>query len=567
MNDATPARAGRREWIALAVLALPTLLVSIDVYVLLLALPHLAADLGASGVEQLWITDVYGFLLAGFLITMGTLGDRIGRRRLLLIGAAAFGVVSVVAAYSTGPAMLIASRAVLGVAGAILAPSTMSLIRSLFRDPRQMGVAIGIWGLCFSAGAVIGPVVGGAMLSRFWWGSVFLLGVPAMALLLVAGPFLLPEYRDPDAGRVDLTSVALSLAAVLPAVHGLKELAKDGPRTPAVAGIVAGAVFAVLFVRRQRRLEHPLLDLRLFADRSFSTALGGMMACTLLMGSIMLFITQDLQLVEGLSPFEAGLWMMPAVAANALSFVVSPVLARRFRPAYVIGAGLVISVSGLVVLTQTDTTSGPLTLAAGYALILLGAGPLVTLSIHLIMASAPPERAGSAAALNETSGQFGYAFGLAALGSIGAVVYEGRFTPPDDVPAAAADAAREGLTEAVTVARDLPADLAAALLAPAREAFVGGLHLVAAISAVILAAVAVLIVRLLRGVPPIGTPPAGTPPAPDAPRGGDGEDGGDGGDGGDESVAPTGRAQGARGDGACTGTPARSPAVPGPGRR
>ncbi|MEV0650542.1 MFS transporter [Phytomonospora sp. NPDC050363] len=504
MNDSIPARAGRREWIALAVLALPTLLVSIDVYVLLLALPHMTADLGADGVEQLWITDVYGFMLAGFLITMGTLGDRIGRRRLLLIGAAAFGAASVVAAYSVSPAMLIGARAVLGVAGAVLAPSTMSLIRTLFRDARQMGLAIGIWGLCFSAGAVIGPLVGGAMLTRFWWGSVFLLGVPAMALLLVLGPILLPEFRAPGGGKLDLVSVALSLAAVLPAVYGLKELAHNGGSLPPMAALVVGVLFAVLFARRQRRLEHPLLDLRLFANRSFSTALGGTLSATLLMGALMLFITQDLQLVEGLSPFEAGMWMMPAVIANAISFIVSPLLARRFRPAYLIGAGLAVSVTGLVMLTRTDTTSGPLVLAAGFTLIFLGSGPLVTLGVQLIMAATPPEKAGSAAALNETGGQFGFAFGLAALGSIAAAVYTARFTPPDGVTEAAAEQASESLADAVVVAGELPAGLGEALLAPAREAFVSGLHLVAGISAVILAVVAVAIVRLLRDVPPTG---------------------------------------------------------------
>ncbi|MEV5301789.1 MFS transporter [Amycolatopsis methanolica] len=504
MTHAIPAKAGRREWLALAVLALPTLLVSIDVYVLLLALPHLAADLGASSVEQLWITDVYGFLMAGFLITMGTLGDRIGRRKLLLIGAAAFGAASIAAAFASTPLMLIAARAVLGVAGAVLAPSTMSLIRTLFRDPRQMGLAIGLWGMCFSAGAVIGPVAGGALLAHFWWDSVFLLGVPAMALLLVAGPVLLPEYRDPDAGKPDLVSVALSLAAVIPAIHGLKELAQDGWRPLPLASLAAGIGFAVVFGRRQRRLEHPLLDLRLFANRSFSTALGAMMSGTLLMGALMLFITQDLQLVEGLSPLGAALWMMPAIAANTVSFVVSPVLARRFRPAYLIGAGLVVSVCGLIVLTRTGAALGPGTVATGFALIFLGSGPLVTLSTGLIMGSAPAEKAGSAAALNETSGQFGFALGLAALGSIGAAVYTSRFTPPETVPAGAAGAARESLADAVAAARDLPPDLAGALLAPAREAFTGGLHLVAAISAAALAVVAALIVRLLRHVPPTG---------------------------------------------------------------
>jgi DHA2 family multidrug resistance protein-like MFS transporter len=342
-------------------------------------------------------------------------------------------------------------------------------------------------------------------------------------LLLAVGPALLPEYRDPNAGKLGLTSVALSLAAILPAIYGLTELAKNGWQALPVAGIVIGIGFAVLFVRRQHRLEDPLLDLRLFANRSFSTALAGIMSATLLMGAIMLFITQDLQLVEGLSPFQAGLWMLPAVAANALSFIVSPILARRFRPAYLIGTGLAISVSGLIVLTQTDTTSGPTTLATGFALIFLGAGPLVTLSIQLILASAPPEKAGAAAALNETSGQFGFAFGLAALGSIGVAIYDSRFTPPSAVPAHAADAARESLTDAVVAARTLPADLARGLLAPAREAFVSGLHLVSAISAAILAIVAVLIVRLLRGVPPTGATPADESSTPDTPRGEDSE--------------------------------------------
>jgi DHA2 family multidrug resistance protein-like MFS transporter len=508
MNHTIPARAGRREWLALAVLALPTLLVSIDVYTLLLALPTLSEDLHASSTQQLWITDVYGFLLAGFLITTGTVGDRIGRRKLLLIGAAAFGAASVVAAYSVSPGMLIATRAVLGVAGAILAPSTMSLIRTLFREPKQLGLAIGIWGLCFSVGAVIGPVVGGALLAHFWWGSVFLLGVPAMVLLLLVGPFLLPEFTDPDPGRLDLVSVALSLAAVLPAIYGITELAEFGPQPLSVAGIVLGVVFGALFVRRQRRLAHPLLDLRLFGDRLFSTALGGMLFGTLLTGAIMLFITQTLQLVDGLSPLDAGLWMLPAVVVNAFSFIISPILARRIRPALLIGGGLAVSVAGLIVLTRVDATAGPTTLAVGFALIFLGAGPLVTQGIQLIMASAPPEKAGSAAALSETSGQFGFAFGLAALGSIGAAEYDAAFTPPGDIPAGAAATARQSLADAVAAARGLPANLAHDLLLPAREAFVSGLHLVGWLSAVVLAVLAGLIVALLRTVPPTGGQPA-----------------------------------------------------------
>src|SRR5215216_3791493 len=190
--------ATRREWIGLAVIALPCLLYAMDLTVLTLAVPSLTADLHPSATELLWIVDIYGFLVAGCLITMGTLGDRIGRRRLLLTGAAAFGAASVLAAFSTSPEMLIASRAILGIAGATLAPSTLSLIRSMFHNPHQRTVAIGIWIASFSAGAAIGPLVGGVLLERFWWGSVFLLAVPVMALLLAVGPRLLPEHKDPD---------------------------------------------------------------------------------------------------------------------------------------------------------------------------------------------------------------------------------------------------------------------------------------------------------------------------------------------------------------------------------
>jgi len=242
-------RVGRREWIGLAVLALPTLLLSLDLSVLYLALPHLSADLGAGSVQQLWIVDIYGFMIAGFLVTMGTLGDRIGRK-LLMIGASAFGAASVAAAFSTSAEMLIATRAVLGLAGAALMPSTLALISNMFTDPGQRATAMGVWASCFAAGTAIGPIIGGVLLGFFWWGSVFLLGVPVMVVLLVTGPVLLPEYRDPGAGRLDLIGVALSLAAILSVIYGLKELAKDGIETLPIVAIVAGAAFGVVFLVR-----------------------------------------------------------------------------------------------------------------------------------------------------------------------------------------------------------------------------------------------------------------------------------------------------------------------------
>jgi DHA2 family multidrug resistance protein-like MFS transporter len=502
--------AGKREWVGLAVLALPTLLVSIDVFVLLLALPRLSTDLGAGSTAQLWIMDVYGFMVAGFLITMGTLGDRIGRRRVLLIGAAGFGAASVLAAYSTSVGMLIAARALLGIAGATLAPSTLGLISNMFTLPRQRAVAISVWMACFMSGAALGPLVAGILLDHFWWGSVFLLGVPAMVLLLVLGPVLLPEYRDAKAGRIDVPSVGLSLVAILPLVYGLKELARSGMRPIPFAAVVAGAAFGWVFVRRQRRLADPLLDVRLFTHRTFSAALGSMMFGTMLMGAIMMFIAQYFQLVQGLSPLRAGLCMLPGVGASMVSFLVSPHLARWVRPAYLIGGGMVVSVGGLLLIASADPASGLAAVVTGFAISNFGAGPMVTLGTDLVVGSAPVEKAGSAAAMNQTSGEFGFALGIAALGSLGTVVYRGKVTIPAGVPAGTA---RDTLAGATTVAGRLPARLGAQLLDSARAAFVSGMHVAATVSAVLLIVVAVVVATLLRHVRPAG----GEPAAPEVP--------------------------------------------------
>src|SRR5262245_14044237 len=505
-------RAGRREWLGLAVLALPTLLVALDLFVMLLAVPHLSAALHASSTQQLWILDIYGFMVAGFLLTMGTLGDRIGRRRLLLVGAAAFGTASILAAWSVSPEMLIAARALLGIAGATLSPSTLSLITTLFRDPRQQASAVGIWAGCFVVGAIVGPIVGGVLLEHFWWGSVFLLGAPAMVLLLLVGPVLLPEFRNPQAGRLDLASVALSLGAILPIVYGLKELARGGWQALPVAAIVVGLAVGWRFVSRQHALADagvdPLLDLRLFHNRAFSTTLGGLLANSTLAGGTMVFIAQHFQLVEGLSPLRAGLALVPGMVAAIGSFQLAPILARRIRPAFLFSGGLVVSVAGLLVLTQSDVTSGPLILMAGFVLVSFGGGPLVALGTNLVVSSAPPEHAGSAAGVAQTANEFGYALGVATLGSVGVAVYHARMADaiPAAVPPAAAAAARDTLAGAIAAAHSLADRLAAALLAVARDAFTGGLHAVAAVSAVLLAGIALLIVTTLRDLPPIGQP-------------------------------------------------------------
>jgi MFS transporter, DHA2 family, multidrug resistance protein len=481
-------------------------------------MPTLTADLKPTSTQQLWILDAYGFLLAGFLITMGTLGDRIGRRRLLLTGAAGFGAASVLAAYSTSPGMLIAARALLGIAGATLAPSTLSLISTMFRDPRQRSMAIGVWLVSLMGGTAVGPVVGGVMLEHFWWGSVFLLGVPAMVLLLALGPALLPEYRAPNAGRLDLASVGLSLATILPIIYALKELARHGLQPLPVAAAAVGLLSGVHFVRRQRRLADPLLDLRLFADAAFSTALVGMLLNTMLPGATMVLITQYLQLVEGLSPLRAGLWLLPTVAAGMAGFQLSPLAARKVRPAHLIAAGMAVSVAGLLLITRAGATSGLAAVVTGLALINVGAGPLVTLGTNLVIGAAPPEKAGSAASMAQTSNEFGFALGIAVMGTIGTAVYRGQVAIPAGVPAGAASATRDSLAGATAAAQHLPDQVAAALLTPAREAFTAGMQAVAAISAVLLLGVAVLAATVFRHIQPIGAEPESADEMPETVR-------------------------------------------------
>jgi DHA2 family multidrug resistance protein-like MFS transporter len=488
------------------VLTLPCLLYAMDLTVLNLAVPHLSADLRPSSAQLLWIVDVYGFMVAGLLITMGTLGDRIGRRRLLLAGAAAFGVASVLAALSTSAGMLIAARALLGVAGATVAPSTLSLIRNIFLDPKQRTVAISVWITSFSVGGAVGPLAGGVLLEWFWWGSVFLLAVPVMGLLLVLGPLLLPEFRDPQAGRLDLISASMSLAAVLAVVWGLKQLAQDGPGWPPALAILLGLAVAVAFVRRQHALADPLLDLRLFRVPAFSAALTTNVLSFFVGFGALLFVAQYLQLVVGLSPLAAGLWMLPASAGFIVGSMLTPMLAGRVRPGLVMAGGLGLAAVGFGLLTRLGTghAAGLAVLVAGSVVFSLALAPVDTLATDLAVGAAPPQRAGAASAVAETSAEFGGALGIAILGVIGTAVYRGHMAHalPAGVPPQAAAVARDTLGGAVAAAGRLPEPLGHALLGAARQAFTHGLHMAFAISAAASIGVAILAAVLLKGLRP-----------------------------------------------------------------
>ena len=501
-------KATRREWIGLAVLALPCVLYSMDLTVLNLAVPSLSAELRPSSTQLLWIIDIYGFMVAGSLITMGTLGDRIGRRRLLMIGAAAFGVTSVIAAFSTSPEMLIAARALLGLSGATLAPSTLSLIRNMFLDAKQRTVAISVWVTAYSAGAAIGPPLGGVLLEFFWWGSVFLLAVPVMVLILLVGPKLLPEYRDPDAGRPDLLSAGLSLVAVLAIIYGLKQIAEDGLAWLPALSIATGLVVAAMFIRRQQTLSDPQIDLRLFRSLRFSTSLATYMLGGLTMFGAFVFIAQYLQLVLELSPLEAGLWTMPFAGAFIVGSIVTPMIAQRIRPAFLMAGGLVLASAGFVALAQVEGSTGLLLIVTTTVVMSLGFSPVFILANDMMIGTAPPERAGAAAAISETGAEFGGALGIAVLGSIGAALYRREMAEgvPAGVPGEAVEGAQDTLGGAVAVAEQLPGPLGAELLVVARDAFAYSVELTAIISAALVMLTAIMVATVLRNVQPSGEP-------------------------------------------------------------
>jgi DHA2 family multidrug resistance protein-like MFS transporter len=493
------AGAGRREWLALAVLALPTVLLAVDMSVLLLALPQLGADLGATATEQLWIVDIYGFLVAGFLITMGTIGDRIGRRRLLLWGAAAFAVISVMAAFATSAGMLIAARAALGVAGATLMPSTLALISGLFRRPGQRAAAIAVWMSCFLAGNALGPLIGGALLEFFWWGSVFLPAVPIMLLLLLASPFLLPESPRGESDRPDIPSIVLALGAVLTTVYALKQAAWHGWMPSTVALALTGSTLAVVFVARQRRLADPLLDLSLLAHPGVRPALVVLVAGGVLLGGSTLLFTQFLQVGRGLSPVAAGLWLVPPAIAMIIGVMLAPVLAQRLRPGLIMAAGLAVAALGCLLLARTES-GGPLAIPlTGWAIVMFGNGLPAGLAVDIMVGSVPPERAGAASGLSETGTEFGMAAGIALLGSVATMLYRDRLTGllPERTPGAAE--ALDGAHRGIEAAQRLPA-----LLGPVQTSYTQALTAVALISGAGFAMLAVLSAMGLRGVAPYG---------------------------------------------------------------
>jgi len=496
-TDPAPPRATRREWIGLATLSLACMLYSMDLTVLNLALPELARTLRPTASQLLWIVDIYGFMVAGFLIIMGSLGDRFGRRRVLLIGAAAFGLASAFAAFAETAETLIVARALLGIAGATIGPSTLSLISSMFRDPGERTFAISLWIMSFSVGAIIGPVAGGVLIEAFWWGAVFLACVPIMLALLVLGPLLLPEYRDPLARPIDARSALLSLAAVLAVISGVKRISAYGADAWAVAAIAAGLALGAVFFRRQRRLANPFVDMALFARPVFAVSIAtNALAVFFLFGAFVL-TAQYLQLVAGLTPLEAGLWSLPGALAFAAVSPFTAALVRRFSAHRVMAGGLAGSGAGFAMLA-VSTTLPEVVLAN--TVIALGITPVATLTTGFIVGSAPVAKAGVASALSETAAELGGALGIALLGSLMTFVYVAAMADaatPGLAPEAAA-AARATLAGAVDAAAGRVDADALALLATARSSFLDALTAVGALGAATLGLLAVQARRTLK---------------------------------------------------------------------
>ncbi|MQW74518.1 MFS transporter [Nocardioides sp. dk4132] len=493
-----PARAGRREWAALGVLVLVVMLLAIDGTVLYLAVPSLSADLAPSSSQLLWIGDIYSFVLAGLLITMGNVADRIGRKRLLLIGSAAFGTASVLAAFSPDAGTLIAARALLGVAGATLMPSTLSIVRSMFADAAQRTRAIALWSVGATAGAALGPLVGGVLLEHFWWGSVFLINVPVMIVALVAGWFLLPESRGRAGQRIDLASSVLSILAIVPLVYAVKHWIASGFDAVVVAALVLGLVAGWVFLRRQARLAVPLLDVSLFRVPAFSGAVAANLLSIFAFLGLLFFFSQYLQLVRGLGPLQAGLAELPATLASIVVIALIGVLLARLGAGRAISTGLAVAAVGLAGISATATWDTFWGLGLALAVMGLGVGIAMTLSTDAVVSAVPKDRAGAASAIAETAYELGAALGIALLGSLQMAMYRARLDLPADLEPAAIDTVSDSLATTVVTIED------AAVVMAAQEAFTSAMQTTAMVAAAILLLAAVVAWRMIPSVITVG---------------------------------------------------------------
>ena len=498
MTITEAATSAKLRWVALAVLMLPVLLVAIDGTVLAFAVPKISEALSPTGAELLWIVDVYALVLAGLLVPMGSLGDRFGRRRMLLIGATGFAAISAVAAFVPTAGALIAARAAMGFFGAMLMPATLSLIRNIFTEANERRVAIAIWAAGFSGGAALGPIVGGFLLEHFWWGSVFLIAVPILLPLLIGGLKLLPESRDPNPGPIDALSTLLVLTAMTSLVWSIKSVAIYGPSLPVAAAFGLALAAGIWFVRRQLGQPVPMLDVRLFANPVFSGSVAANLLSLFSMVGFLFFVSQHLQLVSGKTPVQAGLVLLPGLAVTVVAGLVVVKLVRRFRPGTLVVAGLLLNAVGYGLVMVSGKAGSDLGLLTAFAILGAGVGMAETISNDLILSSVPAAKAGAASAISETAYEVGSVLGTAVLGGLLTAIYRGGVVLPEGLTQQQAATAGETLGGATDVAAQLPSDLGGQLLASAQAAFDSGVVVTSAIGLGLMIAAAVLARVTLR---------------------------------------------------------------------
>lgn len=491
-------RVGVRGWLALVVLMLPVLLVSVDNTVLSFALPEISVALAPTGAQQLWIIDIYPLVLAGLLVPMGTLGDRWGRKKLLLIGSIGFAAVSALAAFAPNAALLIAARALLGFFGAMLMPSTLSLLRSIFRNRDQRRLAIAVWATGFSAGAALGPIVGGFLLEHFAWGSVFLLAVPVLVPFLIFAPFLVPESRDPAPGRLDPLSIVLSMTTMVPIVYAIKQFAVAGIGVVPVLSVLCGLAMGFFFVRRQLRATTPMLDMELFRRGSFSGAILVNLLSVIALVGFMYFVPQHLQLVLDIAPMGAGFALVPAMAAIIVAGLVIVPIARRVPSHILVPSALALTVAGYLLVAVAAPGQHLLPLILASVLVGMGIGAAETISNELILANAPSAKAGAASAVSETAYELGAVLGTAVLGGIITAFYRSLLVVPEGIPAVVGAQARETLAGAYSVVQNLSEPAASALWRAATSAFESGVAVTSLIGAGLVAVAAIIGALALR---------------------------------------------------------------------
>lgn len=486
-----------RRWWALSALSLAVLLVSVDNTILALAIPSLAESLQPSPTELLWIGDIYSFVLAGLLVTMGNVGDRIGRKKLLMIGLVGFAAVSVLAAFSPTAEALIASRALLGVAGATLMPSTLSLIRNTFLDTRERTFAISVWSAVAAAGGGLGPLIGGFLLEHYWWGSVFLVNVPIVLVIIAIGSWSLRDSKNPNPGPIDLISVVLSMVAILGTIAGVKDIAIHGFDDPYPFGYLAiGLMAGFIFVRRQLTLESPLIDMKLFKIPAFSGAVGADLISVFGLMGVYFFLAQQFQLVDGESPLQSGFMLLPAEVAALIGALTAGRIIGRFGRRTAIVGGISLGALGLLGLGAIHL-DGRLLVVSAMLFVGLGFGCSLTGTADAILAAAPPERAGAAGAVSETAYELGAALGIAVLGSILGAWYRQAVVIPEGISPEAAGALEESLSSTVELMVRMPAEVTDAVLEASRTAFTDALSVTCIVAGVICAFAAFVAFRVL----------------------------------------------------------------------